>query len=150
RVLAGNGVGAAVGRRRVAAADLGRSDGDGLRGERIACDLLLMSGGWTPSVHLFSQSRGRLRYDAALAAYVPGEPAGRQRSAGACRGTYDLAACVAEGYAAGEAAAKAALDKHRRGRETAADRGVSPSARDEGPFVSAPQPVSAATGGRAF
>ena len=29
----------------------------------IACDLLLVSGGWNPAVHLFSQARGRLRYD---------------------------------------------------------------------------------------
>ena len=29
----------------------------------IACDLLLVSGGWNPAVHLFSQVRGRLRYD---------------------------------------------------------------------------------------
>ena len=35
--------------------------------ETIACDALLMSGGWTPSVHLFSQSRGKLVFDEALA-----------------------------------------------------------------------------------
>ena len=28
-------------------------------GERIGCDLVLMAGGWIPSLHLFSQSRGR-------------------------------------------------------------------------------------------
>ena len=31
-----------------------------------------MSGGWTPSVHLFSQSRGKVRFDEALDAFVPG------------------------------------------------------------------------------
>ena len=31
-----------------------------------------MSGGYTPSVHLFSQSRGKLRWDAELQAFVPG------------------------------------------------------------------------------
>ena len=97
RVLPGRGVCRTVGRLRIRAADLGRADGDGVRGERIDCDLLLMSGGWTPSVHLFSQSRGRLRYDEARAAFVPGESVQRERSAGACRGTYDLAACVGEG-----------------------------------------------------
>ncbi len=75
--------------------------------ERLDCDLLLMSGGWTPSVHLFSQSRGRLRFDEALAAYVPGSSVQHERSAGACKGTYDLAHCLAEGYAAGESAARA-------------------------------------------
>ena len=35
------------------------------------CDLVLMSGGWNPAVHLFSQSTGKLRYDDALACFVP-------------------------------------------------------------------------------
>ncbi|MFG1922918.1 2Fe-2S iron-sulfur cluster-binding protein [Cryptosporangium sp. NPDC048952] len=39
----------------------------------IACDLLLVSGGWNPAVHLFSQARGKLRYDETLGAFVPGE-----------------------------------------------------------------------------
>ncbi len=38
----------------------------------VACDALLMSGGWTPSVHLFSQSRGRLVFDEARQAFKPG------------------------------------------------------------------------------
>ncbi|MFJ9780276.1 2Fe-2S iron-sulfur cluster-binding protein [Amycolatopsis sp. NPDC101161] len=40
-------------------------------GERVECDLLLVSGGWNPAVHLFSQARGKLRYAAELGAYVP-------------------------------------------------------------------------------
>ncbi len=42
-----------------------------MEGERVECDLLLVSGGWNPAVHLFSQARGALRYDARLGAYVP-------------------------------------------------------------------------------
>ena len=68
----------------------------------IECDTLLMSGGWTPSVHLFSQSRGKLRFDAAIGAFLPGEPAARVRCAGACDGVFGLAACLESGYAAGE------------------------------------------------
>ena len=41
-------------------------------GERLPCDLLLVSGGWNPTAHLFSHARGALRYDAALGAFVPG------------------------------------------------------------------------------
>ena len=50
--------------------------------EAMACDLLLVSGGWNPAVHLFSQSRGRLRYDEQLGAFLPG---GAARRAGRCR-----------------------------------------------------------------
>ena len=48
--------------------------------EAVSCDMLLVSGGWNPAVHLFSQARGVLRYDAALGGFVPGEHlAGRER-----------------------------------------------------------------------
>ena len=74
----------------------------------IACDALLMSGGWTPSVHLFSQSRGKLAFDEARQVFKPGASAQRERSAGACNATFDLAGALAEGDAAGRAAAAAA------------------------------------------
>ena len=67
----------------------------------IPCDTVLMSGGWTPSVHLFSQSRGRLRFDATSGCFLPDTTGARAISAGACAGTFGLAACLAEGYAAG-------------------------------------------------
>jgi sarcosine oxidase, subunit alpha len=74
----------------------------------VACDALLMSGGWTPSVHLFSQSRGKLVFDEARQAFKPGASAQRERSAGACNATFDLEGALAEGDAAGRAAASAA------------------------------------------
>jgi sarcosine oxidase subunit alpha len=80
--------------------------GSGGRSQRLDCDALLMSGGFTPSVHLFSQSRGKLAWDEALQAFVPGESAERERSVGACRGIMDLARAMADGAAAGLAAAQ--------------------------------------------
>ncbi len=68
----------------------------GNRKEIVPCDTILMSGGWTPCVHLFSQSRGQLVYDAALSAYLPAEGA-----VGACAGVFDLAACLRDGTVAG-------------------------------------------------
>ena len=73
-------------------------------GESISCDLLLMCGGWTPSVHLYSQSRAKLRYDDRVGAFLPGEWTAQVRCAGACNGTFDLNACVQEGRAAGAGA----------------------------------------------
>jgi sarcosine oxidase subunit alpha len=75
---------------------------------KVACDALLMSGGWTPSVHLFSQSRGKLVFDEALQLFKPGASVQQERSAGACNATFDLSAALAEGDAAGRAAATAA------------------------------------------
>ena len=99
----------AYGRHRVHSVEVRGCDGNaGQAPRRIAADLLLMSGGLTPSVHLFSQSRGRLRYDDGLGAFVPSLSVERERSAGACRGQYGLAAALADGAAAGRDAAAGA------------------------------------------
>jgi sarcosine oxidase subunit alpha len=71
----------------------------------INCDCVGMSGGWTPAVHLFSQSRGKLAYAKALDAFVPDLSAQAERSAGAAKGLYDLIDCLASGFAAGAEAA---------------------------------------------
>ncbi|HEX7373522.1 MAG TPA: glycine cleavage T C-terminal barrel domain-containing protein, partial [Steroidobacteraceae bacterium] len=73
---------------------------------RVSCDALLMSGGYTPSVHLFSQSRGKLAWDAARNAFLPSSSAESERSAGACRGVDGLANALHDGAQAGLAAAR--------------------------------------------
>ncbi|MBU3671971.1 MAG: sarcosine oxidase subunit alpha family protein [Sinobacteraceae bacterium] len=99
------------GGNRVTGVDIARIDSSGALSERrsIDCDLVLMAGGYVPSVHLFSQSRGRLRYDETLQVFVPGESAEQERSAGACRGIAALAEALLDGARAGVAAAAAAL-----------------------------------------
>ncbi|MDB5503304.1 MAG: sarcosine oxidase subunit alpha [Tardiphaga sp.] len=109
-IRAGTVVTGTTGRLRIDSVSLATVGIDGNPGssENIACDLLLMSGGFTPSVHLFSQSRGKLVYDEALQAYLPGISVERERSAGACRGIYDLDKVLSNGAASGTGAAKAA------------------------------------------
>ena len=92
------------GRLRVKAVRIKHPGGDRI----LACDALLVSGGWTPSVHLFSQSRGKLVFDEALQLFKPGASAQRERSAGACNAAFDHADALNEGAAAGRAAAAAA------------------------------------------
>lgn len=75
--------------------------------ERLDCDLLCVSGGWSPAVHLFSQSKGRLRYDDKLAAFAPAVSAQAEQSTGAARGIFGWADCVSDGFAAGSQAALA-------------------------------------------
>ncbi|XAS68288.1 2Fe-2S iron-sulfur cluster-binding protein [Micrococcaceae bacterium Sec5.7] len=76
--------------------------------ERIACDLLAVSGGWSPVVHLHSQRQGKLRWDEELAAFVPSSVVPNQLVAGSGRGSFEPADCLAEGISAGAAAAIAA------------------------------------------
>jgi len=102
---------------------------------RFACDAVLMSGGFTPSVHLFSQSRGKLVWNEALQAFVPGQSAECERSAGACRGITDLAQALADGAAAG-AGADAAPQPHPDATVPSARRfAVDAPARAEKAFV---------------
>ncbi|MFI7226424.1 2Fe-2S iron-sulfur cluster-binding protein [Nonomuraea angiospora] len=70
-------------------------------GSEIEADLLLVSGGWNPVAHLFSQAGGTLRYDEDLAALVPGVSRQKVRVAGAARGVFTLEGCLIDG--AGEA-----------------------------------------------
>ncbi|MFJ5957845.1 sarcosine oxidase subunit alpha family protein [Paenarthrobacter sp. NPDC092416] len=76
--------------------------------EQLAADLLAVSGGWSPVVHLHSQRQGKLRWDDELAAFVPAKPVRDQQVVGAGRGTYELQDCLAEGISAGAAASIAA------------------------------------------
>jgi sarcosine oxidase subunit alpha len=104
-VLEGSTVLGTEGDLRVSAITLGRVQGGTVQpGQCVACDTVLMSGGYTPSVHLFSQSRGKLKWNEILQAFVPGASAECERSAGACRGVYGLAEVLADGTAAGAAA----------------------------------------------
>jgi sarcosine oxidase subunit alpha len=72
---------------------------------RVHCDLLAVSGGWNPALHLYSQSGGRPRWSADRAAFVPGDPVPALVPAGAAAGTFDLAGALAEGTEAGWRAA---------------------------------------------
>ncbi len=105
-VLTASTVLGTTGDLRVSGLELGRvQDGRVQSTHSIACDVVMMSGGYTPSVHLFSQSRGKLEWSERLQAFVPGAPAECERSAGACRGVYGLAEVLADGAAAGAASA---------------------------------------------
>ena len=65
---------------------------------RIEADALLLSGGWSPTAHLFCQAQGKLRYDERLAAFVPGNPVEGLRVIGAANGTFDLAELLNESH----------------------------------------------------
>ncbi len=104
-----------LGGLRVSEISIGEMDGaGGVRRKRtVRCDTVLMSGGHTPSVHLFSQSRGKLAWSEPLQTFLPDQSAERERSAGACRGIYDLAGAIDDGFAAGAEAAPARSGRRR-------------------------------------
>ena len=60
------------------------------KSEVVLCDLVAHSGGWNPTVHLHSQSRGTVRFDENIAAFVPDKKAQNASSVGACNGKFSL------------------------------------------------------------
>ena len=56
--------------------------------QRIGCDLLAISGGFNPTIHLWSHAEGQVVYDDKLGTYVPGTPEQpNQFACGGIRGT---------------------------------------------------------------
>ncbi|WP_433257032.1 2Fe-2S iron-sulfur cluster-binding protein [Streptosporangium sp. CA-135522] len=77
-------------------------------GREFEADLLLVSGGWNPVVHLFSQAGGQLRYDEELGTFLPAAVRQAVEVAGAARGVFTLAGCLTDGAEAGARAAESA------------------------------------------
>ncbi|MFD9123084.1 sarcosine oxidase subunit alpha family protein [Streptomyces bottropensis] len=105
-VLAGHAVTGTEGDPRLTAvsvAPYGESEGQ----RRFDADLLLVSGGWNPVTHLFSQAGGKLRHDEALGSFVPDTCRQAVEVVGSASGVFDLAAVLAQGAAAGARAIEA-------------------------------------------
>ena len=85
------------------------SDGQSVsgQGKTLSCDLLAVSGGWSPVVHLSSQSGAKAVWNEEAAMFIPGEPVQQQASVGAANGTLELKKTLMEAADAGNAAAKA-------------------------------------------
>ncbi|MEM6307831.1 MAG: 2Fe-2S iron-sulfur cluster-binding protein, partial [Pseudomonadota bacterium] len=71
RVELGKGIAKVKGGKRVTAVGLCAQAGEGTILEDIPCDVVAMSGGWSPVVHLWSHCGGKLHWDDAAAMFVP-------------------------------------------------------------------------------
>ena len=67
-------------------------DGTSVVGKKIDinCDCLGMSGGWTPAVHLFTQSGGKLKFRNSDNVFIPNIYNSDQLCIGACNGDFEL------------------------------------------------------------
>jgi sarcosine oxidase, subunit alpha len=73
---------------------------------KVACDFVAVSGGYNPALHLWCHNGGKIRFDEKLQSFRPDKHFDRMRAVGAANGEMSLARCIAEGFAAGEAAGK--------------------------------------------
>ena len=65
---------------------------------KISCDLLCISGGYTPAVHLFTQSGGKLSFDEKKFYFYPKNTSLDQLSIGACAGIFNLKKIIHDTY----------------------------------------------------
>ena len=94
--------------------------------QRLSCDLIGVAGGWTPTVHLYSQAKGKLKYLDDLHCFVADRmpPSNSAITAGACNADYRLDDCLSQGFRAGcEAAGNAGFGT---GSAQPPEAGVSP------------------------
>jgi sarcosine oxidase subunit alpha len=73
---------------------------------QIDCDLVAMSGGWSPAVHLHSQSGGKNVWDEDKHCFVPAVSTQALRSVGSGNGQFSLTDCLQDGLTAGVEAAR--------------------------------------------
>ncbi len=115
-ILAGYAVVNTRGNRALRSVDIRRLDTE--RGRVYGeprweqCDSLLISGGWTPTVHLFAQAQGKLDWSEQVQGFVPSQgPAQSTQKVwcvGAMNGTDGLAGQIEEGFVGGAEAAERA------------------------------------------
>lgn len=100
RVLCNSVIVCAHGGQRVSSVDIRPTRGSGIA--RLECDHVLVSGGLSPAVHLYSQAPGKLRYDETLACFLPDQCIQAVEVAGALNARFSLASALADGDAAGK------------------------------------------------
>jgi sarcosine oxidase subunit alpha len=120
-ILSNHAITRVKGKLAVREVEVRRLTGDGkgvtTDARQLYCDMVLSSAGWQPTVHLFSQSRGKLKWSQDILAFVPDKllPGQSNQSVGAARGRFALADCLVDGHAAGAASAHAAGFTHPAG-----------------------------------
>lgn len=150
RVINGSVVVDTAGRKRLRSVRVMSLSADGATvsgsAKTLSCDLLALAGGWSPVVHLNAQSGARPVWDEAAAMFLPGKPTQAQVSAGAANGTLDLAGCLQEGTAAGNAAAGACGFESAMATPAAVEVAAEPIQ----PLWLLPSPFPAGRGPKAF
>ena len=76
------------------------------RDEYYSCDLICVSGGWNPTLHLQSQSGAKPVYSERIAGFIPGESVQAEITTGAANGNFNTSECFTDGIEAGCRAAR--------------------------------------------
>ena len=66
--------------------------------EEVSCDCVCVSGNWTPTVHLSSQSGNKLKFDETINAFIPNQSRQNENTIGSARGSFTLKKSLEEGF----------------------------------------------------
>jgi len=69
--------------------------------QNISCDSVCVSGNWTPTVHLSSQSGNKLKFDENINAFIPNKPRQNENTIGSAKGTFTLKQSLEDGFKQG-------------------------------------------------
>ncbi len=122
RVETGRGIAKVKGGKRVTGVSICSQAGEGAELEEISCDVVAMSGGWSPVVHLWSHCGGKLFWDSRKAMFCPDpkhpplgvDGEGMVRVVGVANGHLGSAAVLIDANEQGSVAAVAAGGKTKK------------------------------------
>jgi len=66
--------------------------------ENVFCDCICISGNWTPTVHISSQSGNKLKFDEEINAFIPNQPRQNESTVGSANGSFTLKKSLEEGF----------------------------------------------------
>ena len=66
--------------------------------ENVSCDCICVSGNWTPTVHLSSQSGNKLEFDEKINAFIPSQSRQNETSIGSANGSFTLKQSLVDGF----------------------------------------------------
>ena len=69
--------------------------------ENISCDCICVSGNWTPTVHLASQSGNKLKFNETLDAFIPNQSKQNENTIGSAKGSFTLKESLEDGFKKG-------------------------------------------------
>jgi len=99
-----HGVVNAKGYKKINTAVIGKLNEDNSGYEKledVICDCICVSGNWTPTLHLSSQSGNKLKFEEKINAFVPNQPRQNENTIGSANGSFTLKKSLEEGFKKG-------------------------------------------------
>jgi len=82
--------------------------------ENISCDCICVSGFWTPTIHLASQSGNKTKFNEEIDAFIPGQSKQNETTVGAANGIFSLEKTLKTSFETGHEISKKITNKDNK------------------------------------